>query len=368
MTVVSSHIKHEPQQLKPPPGAPEVVNRNDGVDLNSNTRSTTITTQQTKLQPGAVLSLRHDENSASDLGTSAMDPCQKKSRPSSRASGTDDSISEAAGTEIGQMNSPRVSKTRRKGKDTDGRWVKRFTWSEDLHRDFVSSIFDVGVKHASPAAILEHMPNHNDITKKSIKVYLQAYRLYLTRAKKETLKRKKQRGNVEPAKMPLPPPQVKTKPILPSFVDVQKQTPNGAPMGHLIGLLSFLNRELLAQRGEQQAAANGRKQQHSSGPDKLGIQDGQQQIGKTTGYNRMDRGEPYPGKDPVAVSSHDLQTKISSNPAAGGHTNSMMSFRQSPYPNAQYSSHLQNSEGYGTQVRFYFVFFIAPSIIFSFFV
>jgi hypothetical protein len=56
---------------------------------------------------------------------------------------------------ISEKNS---SKVRKKGHNTDGRWSKRFTWPDDLHRDFVSAIFDVGLKHSSPSSILEHGP------------------------------------------------------------------------------------------------------------------------------------------------------------------------------------------------------------------
>jgi len=72
-----------------------------------------------------------------------------------------------------------------KEKDVDGRWSKRFSWPEDLHRDFVSAIFDVGLKHASPSAILEHMPRHDMITSERIKSHLQKYRLHREKSKKE---------------------------------------------------------------------------------------------------------------------------------------------------------------------------------------
>jgi len=73
----------------------------------------------------------------------------------------------------------------KKSKKEDGRWSKRFTWPEDLHRDFVSAIFDVGLKHSSPSAILEHMPKHEHITTERIKSHLQKYRLHRVKSKKE---------------------------------------------------------------------------------------------------------------------------------------------------------------------------------------
>jgi SHAQKYF class myb-like DNA-binding protein len=73
----------------------------------------------------------------------------------------------------------------KKSKKEDGRWSKRFTWPEDLHRDFVSAIFDVGLKHSSPSTIMEHMPKHEEITTERIKSHLQKYRLHRVKSKKE---------------------------------------------------------------------------------------------------------------------------------------------------------------------------------------
>lgn len=77
------------------------------------------------------------------------------------------------------------TKSKKKSKKQDGRWSKRFTWPEDLHRDFVSAIFDVGLKHSSPSTILEQMPRHEQITTERIKSHLQKYRLHRIKSKKE---------------------------------------------------------------------------------------------------------------------------------------------------------------------------------------
>jgi SHAQKYF class myb-like DNA-binding protein len=77
-----------------------------------------------------------------------------------------------------------VTKLKKKSKQ-DGRWSKRFTWPEDLHRDFVSAIFDVGLKQSSPSTILEYMPKHDQITTERIKSHLQKYRLHRAKSKKE---------------------------------------------------------------------------------------------------------------------------------------------------------------------------------------
>ena len=53
--------------------------------------------------------------------------------------------------------------------------------------DFVSAIFDVGLKHSSPSTVLEHMPKHEQITTERIKSHLQKYRLHRAKSKKEFL-------------------------------------------------------------------------------------------------------------------------------------------------------------------------------------
>jgi SHAQKYF class myb-like DNA-binding protein len=86
----------------------------------------------------------------------------------------------------GRGNSSSGKMARRKSeKDSDGRWSKRFTWPEELHRDFVSAVFDVGLKHSSPSSILEHMAPHAQLNTERIKSHLQKYRLYRAKSKKE---------------------------------------------------------------------------------------------------------------------------------------------------------------------------------------
>jgi SHAQKYF class myb-like DNA-binding protein len=85
----------------------------------------------------------------------------------------------------GSHSSANGAKSKKKSKQQDARWSKRFTWPEDLHRDFVSAIFDVGLKQASPSTILEQMPKHEQITTERIKSHLQKYRLHRAKSKKE---------------------------------------------------------------------------------------------------------------------------------------------------------------------------------------
>ncbi|KAL7551953.1 hypothetical protein ACHAWF_015878, partial [Thalassiosira exigua] len=77
--------------------------------------------------------------------------------------------------------------SRKKGKtsNADPRWSKRFTWPDELHRDFVSAIFDVGLKHSSPSAIMEFMSPNPDVTSERVKSRLQKYRLNREKSRKE---------------------------------------------------------------------------------------------------------------------------------------------------------------------------------------
>jgi SHAQKYF class myb-like DNA-binding protein len=75
-------------------------------------------------------------------------------------------------------------------------------WSESLHRDFVSAIFDIGVKHATPAVVLETMlVQDREVTADRVKSHLQKYRVHRDRSKTEfmaqydqALERIKERG------------------------------------------------------------------------------------------------------------------------------------------------------------------------------
>lgn len=124
--------------------------------IGSNTESATWSYETTDLPyraptgvNGNGIRLREGSVSeSSDHVTVGGRSLRKRSAPAPPDSkdGNESSSSGGAG------KSSRSSKVRRKGKDTDGRWSKRFTWPEDLHRDFVSAIFDVGLKQSSPSS------------------------------------------------------------------------------------------------------------------------------------------------------------------------------------------------------------------------
>jgi len=217
-------------------------------------------------------------------------------------------------------------KGRKKG-SSDGRWSKRFTWPDDLHRDFVSAIFDVGLKHSSPSALLEFMPKHEQITSERIKSHLQKYRLNRSKSKKEFMTcydssiGKFQMGGLDnsvrslssgevaahltyssimeaDASNPFPAPE-KSKDTsggttiapsaneggfvpqeaessstqqggalhLPQLTEAEKQSPIGASMGYLMGLFFSLRQQLMKQREEK-----------SPGPSAADSADGQPHI------------------------------------------------------------------------------------------
>lgn len=60
------------------------------------------------------------------------------------------------------------------------------TWSENVHRDFVGAIFDIGMKNSSPSTILDQMVRcSEEITSERIKSHLQKYRINKEKSKKE---------------------------------------------------------------------------------------------------------------------------------------------------------------------------------------
>ncbi|CAI5730682.1 unnamed protein product [Peronospora destructor] len=70
------------------------------------------------------------------------------------------------------------------------RKTKRFIWPNDLHRLFVAAIFDVGLKNASPKALLALMEAagpDSGLTTEHLKSHLQKYRLNYERSRMEFL-------------------------------------------------------------------------------------------------------------------------------------------------------------------------------------
>jgi len=239
----------------------------------------------------------------------------RRKRPSI-AQSTDSQEETSPRTNSGSSSSSSRSKNRKKAKETDGRWSKRFTWPDELHRDFVSAVFDVGLKHSSPSTILEHMPKHPQVTSERIKSHLQKYRVHRVKSKQEfmtsyesTLQNfqaapgslsnvkslsngeaaahlshsvltdaadpsttpRTANGNAAPAASAAPPLAVSgTLPdheaiMLPKMTEAEKMSPIGNSMGHLLGLFFSLKKQLLAQRAinKTAAAAAGAKKNQS---------------------------------------------------------------------------------------------------------
>jgi SHAQKYF class myb-like DNA-binding protein len=200
----------------------------------------------------------------------------------------------------------RGQKGRKKSKAaSDGRWSKRFTWPDDLHRDFVSAIFDVGLKHSSPSAILQHMPAHEQITTERIKSHLQKYRMHRVKSKKEfissyeaSLRNLQQTSSAEGVNSvsgsdlaahlthseinsatavgstpKTPDGQVDSNSaqktvealMLPRLTEAEKVAPMGSAMGYLMGLFLSLKQQLMIQRAAE-AAERKEKALDSSSP------------------------------------------------------------------------------------------------------
>jgi len=173
------------------------------------------------------------------------------------------------------------SKTRRKKRGGDGRWSKRFAWPDELHRDFVSAVFDVGLKHSSPSGVLDHMQASEEVTTERIKSHLQKYRLHRQKSKKEfmssyesTMLRMKSGENdhspaslscgeiashltystmIEKEVSDADPSSLVEGGILqlPQLTEDEKCSPVGASMGYLMGLFFSLKQQLHTQRCAQ---------------------------------------------------------------------------------------------------------------------
>lgn len=223
---------------------------------------------------------------------------RKRSQMAALASQTSSTAEDSESDDTRQRRKTKQSKT-------DARWSKRFTWPENLHRDFCSAIFDVGLKHASPTQVLEFMPQHPDITSERIKSHLQKYRIHRVKSKQEFMSayddslRSFQSHGVDPKLKALAgggqvaayltyagflneatsktattsqaprktegataghettavaphntqPPQRCL--VLPRLSDAEKRSPLGMSLGYLMGLFFSLKQQLMAQRAAQ---------------------------------------------------------------------------------------------------------------------
>ncbi|KAG2986605.1 hypothetical protein PC119_g19860 [Phytophthora cactorum] len=94
-----------------------------------------------------------------------------------------DSIASAEPNRGSGNNSTPAGKPKRK--------TKRLLWTEELHLRFVSAVFELGVKNASPKALLALMESKNPtegLTMDHIKSHLQKYRISYERSRLEVQK------------------------------------------------------------------------------------------------------------------------------------------------------------------------------------
>ena len=49
---------------------------------------------------------------------------------------------------------------------------KRFVWPESLHRDFVSAVFDIGLKNSTSKLLLQMLPQSRKISTGKICIYV----------------------------------------------------------------------------------------------------------------------------------------------------------------------------------------------------
>ncbi|KUF81810.1 Two-component response regulator ARR18 [Phytophthora nicotianae] len=105
-------------------------------------------------------------------------------------SGVDDSDSKAEAVATAESNrgSGNGSTPTRSPAGKTKRKTKRLLWTEELHLRFVSAVFELGVKNASPKALLALMESKHPtegLTTDHIKSHLQKYRISYERSKLE---------------------------------------------------------------------------------------------------------------------------------------------------------------------------------------
>ena len=72
------------------------------------------------------------------------------------------------------------------GSSDMGKAKKRFVWPESLHKDFISAVFDVGLKAANSKILHEMLAgSSSSITIDNLKASLQKYRLFRDRSKND---------------------------------------------------------------------------------------------------------------------------------------------------------------------------------------
>lgn len=192
-------------------------------------------------------------------------------------------------------------------------------WSENVHREFVGAIFDIGMKNSSPSTILDQMVRcSEEITSERIKSHLQKYRLNKDKSKKEymhsydaALAKFKACGvppdaprnltagavaayltyastgmtvggissqishRVNNEHNPSPKNDInlvdrtsstaicRTSLVLPTLTEEERRSPLGSALGYVIGLLFALRQQLIQQRRITNDSGLAQRQKHS---------------------------------------------------------------------------------------------------------
>ncbi|KAE9044183.1 hypothetical protein PR003_g2679 [Phytophthora rubi] len=177
------------------------IQRPSTTALDSSDEARTDTSTSPSMNPASSpASDAKDRNASSNGGPAAAASTATPSSSSSRRRKADSAA--ATGDD---KPAPKQRKYERK--------TKRFIWPDDLHRLFVAAIFDVGLKNASPKALLALMeaagPN-SGLTTEHLKSHLQKYRLnyersrmefleYYDRSAKRNLKRRRRQAQHRPS-------------------------------------------------------------------------------------------------------------------------------------------------------------------------
>ena len=171
-------------------------------------------------------------------------------------------------------SSPRGRKKSASG--DDGRWSKRFQWPDGLHREFVAAVYDVGLRHSNPSAVMEGMlpiraggigngdgDGDGDgglpmmVTPEKIASHLKRYRMHRARSKEQlgldpdnndaSGRAEEEGGDGAGGR------ERGSVLHLPRLTPEEKSSPVGISMGYLVGIFSALQQQLVQQRAEEAA-------------------------------------------------------------------------------------------------------------------
>ena len=178
------------------------------------------------------------------------------------------------------------NKREKKQVDPNSNRSRRFTWPDGMHRDFVSAIFDVGLKQATANAILPALPQTDSVSIESIKSYLEQYRFHRSKGREQfltchTASLARETEGVDRvatigettspvatghlSKLNSPQASVTTSHstqqdepesgalVLPILSEEEKRSPIGVSIGCLFGLFSSMRSQLMEQRARSAA-------------------------------------------------------------------------------------------------------------------